>query len=426
MAHRDAALAYAARDLFVFQARYKRLKTGKWNKQGRWSGKKTNGLNWAMTKDPIEIQKLWVSHPDDPLGIPTGSVNRIFVLDIDTITVDGHRHDGFAALRALEGKYGRLPPTLTAQSPTGSVHYYFRLPPGMKIKNSASEIVIEGDTRALGIDVRGEGGMVIAPPSRHPRGGQYRWLNDHDVADAPPWLIEIVPKSDAVRQRQKSGVARLHVSAKPKVARILDPVLTAMVRADSGKGVSLLPEDNDFPNIERIKLACRAVPNRDLGWDDWNTVAMAIWHATNGSAEGLTILHAWSRKSAKYDAAETGDRWAIITKWPPTRFNGMAKLVVLAKLADPEWERCDPRLKIWAALARLPFNEKYQFAVGTAVRAGLGDAGSDLFADWGGSGWEQCIDRPGHCGDNLYCLADKHDPTWRHLYRRMLDAGVQS
>ncbi|MFK4618074.1 hypothetical protein ABIF50_001351 [Bradyrhizobium diazoefficiens] len=77
MAHRDAALAYAARDLFVFQARYKRLKTGKWNKQGRWSGKKTNGLNWAMTKDPIEIQKLWVSHPDDPLGIPTGSVNRI-------------------------------------------------------------------------------------------------------------------------------------------------------------------------------------------------------------------------------------------------------------------------------------------------------------------------------------------------------------
>src|SRR4051794_21938831 len=301
IAHRNAALTCAARGWFVFQARYKLLKTGKWNKQGRWSGKKTNGLNWAMTKDPIEIQKLWVMHPHDPLGIPTGSVNGFFVLDVDTAT--GHKYDGFAALSALEGKYGPLPPTLMAQSPTGSVHYYFRLPPGMRIKNSVSEIVIENDTRALGIDVRGEGGMVIAPPSTHPRGGQYRWLNDLDVADAPPWLIEIVPKSEDVRQ--KSGVARLRVPAKPKVVAILDPVMAAMMRAHSGRGVSLLPEDNDFVDIERIELACRAVPNPDLGWDDWNTLAMAIWHATGGSAEGLTMLHAWSRKSAKYEAAET-------------------------------------------------------------------------------------------------------------------------
>ncbi|MGY3558447.1 hypothetical protein ACVWXP_001716 [Bradyrhizobium sp. USDA 4463] len=422
--NRNAALAYAARDLFVFEARFKLSKNGKWGKQGRRSGKKTNGRNWGMTKDPTEIQELWGKYPDDPLGIPTGSANGIFVLDIDTITVDGHKNDGFAALRALEEKYERLPPTLMARSPTGSVHYYFRLPSGMRIKNSASEIVIEGDTRALGIDVRGEGGMVIAPPSKHPRGGRYRWLNDFDIADAPPWLIEIVPKSGDVRQR--SGVARPRVPATPKVARILDPVLAAMMRADSGKGASLLPEDNDFPDIERIKLACLAVPNRDLGWDDWNTVAMAIWHATGGNAEGLTILHAWSRKSTKYDAAETDDRWATISRCPPTKFNGTAKLVVLAKLADPEWERCNPHLKIWAALARLPFDENHQFAVGSAVRAGLGDAGSDLFADWGGSGWEQCVDGPGHCGDNIYRLADKHDPTWWHLYRRMLDAEVQS
>ena len=106
--------------------------------------------------------------------------------------------------------------------------------------------------------------------------------------------------------------------------------------------------------------------------------------------------------------------------------NGMAKLVVFAREADPDWERCNPRLKIWAALARLPFDEKYRLTIGSTVRAELGDAGSDLFADWGGSGWEKCIDGPGHCGDVIYCLADKHDPTWWQLYRRMLDAGVQS
>lgn len=421
-AHRNAALACAARDWFVFQARFKPVKIGKWNKQGRWSGQTTNGLNWGMTKDPLEIQRLWVKYPDDPLGLPTGSVNGFFVVDVDTAA--GHKYDGFAALRALEDKYGPLPPTLMAQSPTRSVHYFFRLPPGMKVKNSASEIIIEGDTRALGIDVRGEGGMVIAPPSKHPRGGQYRWLNNLDIADAPAWLIERLPQSGGVRG--KAGVTPLRVPARPKVASILDPVLAAMMRAESGKGVSLLPEDNYFPDIERIKLACKAIPNRNLGWDDWNTLAMAIWHATGGSAEGLATLHDWSRKSIKYNAAETYDRWATITMWPPTRFNGMAKLIALAKLADPYWERCNPRLKIWAALARLSYDEKYQRAVGSAVRAELGDAGSDLFADWGGSGWEQCIDGPGHCGDNIYRLADEHDPTWWQLYRRMLDAGGQS
>jgi hypothetical protein len=115
----DAALHLAERGWFVFEARYKWLeKTRKWNKQGRWSAKQTNGLNWGMSKDPAEIRKLWVRYPDDPLGIPTGSVNDMFVVDIDTVTLDGHKFDGFASLRALEEKYGPLPPTLMAQSPT--------------------------------------------------------------------------------------------------------------------------------------------------------------------------------------------------------------------------------------------------------------------------------------------------------------------
>lgn len=327
----DAALAYAARGLFVFEARYKLLKNGKWNKQGRWSGKKTNGLNWAMTKDPIEIQKLWLMYPDDPLGIPTGSVNGFFVLDVDTVTVDGHRNDGFAALRALEDKHERLPPTLMAQSPTGSVHYYFRLPPGMRIKNSASEIVIEGDARALGIDVRGEGGMVIAPPSNHPRGGQYRWLNDLDVADAPPWLIGIVPKSDDVRR--KSGIARLRVPTKPAVARILDPALAAMIRADAGKGLPIDPSDYfaDDPDPElKIRVALSVIPSDD--YDVWYRIGAAIYDALGD--DGYAVFEEWSRESSKYETCECARKWREFAKM---RSIGAGTIFRYADQHDRSW-----------------------------------------------------------------------------------------
>ena len=70
-----------------------------------------------------------------------------------------------------------------AESPSGSSHLYFSWPTGgVKIINSASTI-------GPGIDVRGEGGMVIATPSVK-KDGSYRWINDLPVAEAPAWLIE--------------------------------------------------------------------------------------------------------------------------------------------------------------------------------------------------------------------------------------------
>ena len=83
---------------------------------------------------------------------------------------------------------GRFPKPSRLSAPSGSEHYYFNHPgPGIKIKKSVSEI-------APGVDVRGDGGMVIAPPSVKPGVGEYRWLNDMPVADAPAWLIEAASK----------------------------------------------------------------------------------------------------------------------------------------------------------------------------------------------------------------------------------------
>ena len=72
-----------------------------------------------------------------------------------------------------------------AESPSGSVHRYYRHPGnGIRITSRSGAL-------ARGVDVKGDGGMVIAPPSK--RGdGHYRWLNNLPIADTPDWLLELL------------------------------------------------------------------------------------------------------------------------------------------------------------------------------------------------------------------------------------------
>src|SRR5262249_43705603 len=66
---------------------------------------------------------------------------------------------------------------------------------------------------APGVDVRGDGGMIVAPPSKR-RDGQYRWLNKHTIAQPPKWLLELVSKPKAKRTKLDRACAELAASAK--------------------------------------------------------------------------------------------------------------------------------------------------------------------------------------------------------------------
>src|SRR5262249_48798506 len=136
----------------------------------------------------------------------TGIINRIIVIETDTMA--GHGIDGAVSLAQLEAKHGLLPETRMACSPSDSLHRYFRHPgPEIKIKTTASEI-------GTGIDVRGDGGMVIAPPSVNLDGRRYRWLNKLPVAAMPVWLIEITrEKPLTISQRAVAGISRSPVDA---------------------------------------------------------------------------------------------------------------------------------------------------------------------------------------------------------------------
>ena len=147
----EAALGYATeRGWKVFPAL---IEDGK--KKSHKSAKYSNGENWGATNDQDEIRHDFAKWNAELVGIPTGPEQGFFVVEADTL--EGHKVDGIASLRALEAKHGPLPDTLMAESPTGSLHCYFNWPSEGTIRNSTSKI-------GPGIDVRGQGGMVLGPP----------------------------------------------------------------------------------------------------------------------------------------------------------------------------------------------------------------------------------------------------------------------
>jgi hypothetical protein len=275
-----AALSYAGRGWKVFPAL---IKDGK--KKSYKAAKYSNGENWGATADPKEIRDDFAKWRAEMVGIPTGPEQGFFVVEADT--PKGHDVDGIGTLRKLEAQHGKLPKTLMAESPTGSLHYYFKWPPKGTISNTTSTV-------APGIDVRGSGGMVLAPPSIRSGVGVYRWLNQHAIADAPSWLIKLTVKADIP-----------HVSNSESTAE-----------------------------LELLFAAMGAIPNENVGWETWNKVGMAIYRSSDG--KGFAVFDQWSRKSVKYNAHKTREKWLEYSKYPPDRI-GVKSIVYWANRLSPGW-----------------------------------------------------------------------------------------
>lgn len=147
------------------------------------SGKKIiqyPATGWKRYQTEIASREEVSSWNCKNLGIVTGKISGLFVLDTDLYkkTFDHELLKSF-----------NLPITPVQETASGGRQYFFRLPDGMFIKN---DVCI--GTEDSGIDIRGDGGMVIVPPSKTPY-GEYRWLvspTDEPLADIPPKLLELV------------------------------------------------------------------------------------------------------------------------------------------------------------------------------------------------------------------------------------------
>jgi hypothetical protein len=132
------------------------------------------------SKDPDEIAR-WFGQGRLNIGIATGAVSGIIALDVDP------RHDGDLTLAELEQEHGALPETWRFLTGGGGEHILFRHPRSA-IPNSAAKL-------GPGIDVRGDGGYIVAPPSQHISGRPYaisvdHHLDDVPLADLPAWLLQ--------------------------------------------------------------------------------------------------------------------------------------------------------------------------------------------------------------------------------------------
>lgn len=144
----------------------------------------------AATTDPETILTWWTGpYTNHGIGIATGPGSGIFVLDID----DKEHNRGYDTLADLETKHGRLPETLTVITGSGGNHLYFAYPEHQIIRNDA------GRRLGPGLDVRGEGGQVVAPGSTHPNGTTYEFDADTEhltPAQAPQWLLELLKEPE--------------------------------------------------------------------------------------------------------------------------------------------------------------------------------------------------------------------------------------
>ena len=147
--------------------------------QCRSIGKHPMASEWAATATTdIEIVKRrWTLYPSANIGIPTG-------LKFGKVVLDADGDVGVATLMRLEESLGALPLTVTALTPSGGQHRVFAHD-GAPIHNS---VQLLGDK----VDVRGQGGQVVAAPSLHRSGKRYAWL--HAPSDTPlarlpqPWI----------------------------------------------------------------------------------------------------------------------------------------------------------------------------------------------------------------------------------------------
>jgi len=205
---RNDAIRYATLGWHVFRlkARDKWPLAPKCSRGGHEScdrscGELGHGLYDAVN-DVNTIARWWDEKPGANIGLRCGEVSGVFVLDVDlkapkSSKVGAVCIDGPTAIAQMELQHGPLPVTLESRTGSGGRQLFFRYPTHRKVGSPKNLKLATGEI--TGVDVRGDGGIAVLPPSVHPDGPLYAWINDVEPVDAPDWLLDWIAPIRAAR-----------------------------------------------------------------------------------------------------------------------------------------------------------------------------------------------------------------------------------
>ena len=156
-------------------------------------------IKWRVAHDKAlteaELKALWERLPKSNVGIVTGSISGIAVIDVDG-------QEGVESLKEIGLDIPEMPRTPTSMTGGGGYHLIYKMPKDSSLKNVVGLL--------KNVDIRAEGGMIIAPPSLHISGAKYAWVDGRSFEDIQPVdfdfsILVQEKKAKKTKKRSKSN-----------------------------------------------------------------------------------------------------------------------------------------------------------------------------------------------------------------------------
>jgi hypothetical protein len=232
-------------------------------------GEKHPRISWKPLQEqpPTEAQvrEWWARWPDANIALITGRTSGVVVVDIDT------RSGG-----TLEGQ---APSACMVKAP-GGWHLFYTHPQSERIANSAKD----------GIDVRGDGGIIILPPSKHHSGKRYKWTLEGAPSPLPEWVLtrRHEPNTPNTPNTQKTWLTDLLTNGAPPGER--NDSLAKLAGYYAGKRVPL--------DVARATLTQwnRAVLSEPLPEDEFTTTLESVYRTEAGNPKSKSYVNGAATK----------------------------------------------------------------------------------------------------------------------------------
>ena len=232
----------------------------------------------VASSDEAQTRELWSTVGEE--ANPAVHCSGLLVVDVDVAK------GGPESLKILDIMTDGLPATLTARTPSGGLHLYYRLPDGHPgVSNSVSAL-------GKGLDVRSTGGYVLAPGAATPTGA-YTWENDLDVAPAPQWLVD------------RCGLGAARVPADRSNDALEPDQSLARAKAMSLLASTPVPQEGER-NLALYKFVCRVRELYGLDAESATDIGMAFADRCGLGEEESRATIASAIRGAKNAAGSKG------------------------------------------------------------------------------------------------------------------------